>query len=200
MSIGSIHNIQSSWNGFLVDAELAKHYQMANMLAAGGHLPAPNPILEALLPSLLYVRLGALVDDALEQFISMKGLVMPGKYRTDFNGRITFLDDQGYLKDANKIHNLRKRRNELAHEASRSCSWVDLDEATNVIDAELQHLELSGPRPAYEFYAERQPREQAEPGYLMSMDYSYGLKVGGHIVAEVRWTKNLSGPSTGQSQ
>jgi hypothetical protein len=49
-------------------------------------------------------------------------------YGTDLDGRITFLNDQGLLRDAPKIQALRKKRNELAHKASHSCSWSELEE------------------------------------------------------------------------
>jgi hypothetical protein len=190
----SIAEIRGSWFVLLVDTELAKNYKIANMLAGRGHVPAPNPILDALLPSLLYVRLGAFLDEAFEEYVNAAGMVMGKPYRGDLNGRIAFLNDQGKLVDAAKLHALRLKRNELAHESSRSCKWSDLDEAIHVADAELQHLGLVGPRPKFEFYAERNPKSPTEPGYIMSHEYCYGLRVGSEKVAEVSWTVNIGMP------
>jgi hypothetical protein len=194
MSVSGIGNVQNIWRTFLMDAELAKHYKMANMIAGLGQPPAPNPILEALLPSLLYVRLGALLDEIFEEYITANGWVISKPYRNDFNGRITFLSDQGRFQDASRLHTLRLKRNELAHEASRSCTWTELENAIAVADTELQHLGLVGTRPQYEFYAERNPRKQPESGYVLTFDYCYGLKVAGKKAIEVSWTVNHGGP------
>ena len=79
MSIGGGSSLERGWRAFLMDAELAKNYRMVSMLN-GGHIPAPNPILENLLPSLLYVRLGALLDETFEDYIDTNGLVMAKSY------------------------------------------------------------------------------------------------------------------------
>jgi hypothetical protein len=192
MPTGSLASIQGCWLTYLMDMELAKNYKMANVIAGLGH-PAPNPILEQLLPSLLYVRLGAFLDETFEEYVTANGLVMSTRYRSDFNGRITFLNDQARLKDAAKLHALRVKRNGLAHEATKSCTWAELEDATTVADSELQHLGLVGPSPKYEFYAERKPRNQPEPGYVMTFDYCYGLKFGEKKAVEVSWTVNHGG-------
>jgi hypothetical protein len=183
-------NIQNTWKTLLMHVELAKNYKMANMIAGLGQPPAPNPILETLLPSLLLVRLGALVDETFEEYITSNSMVMDRSYRNDFNGKIKFLNDEGRLNDATGLHNLRLKRNELAHEASRSCTWADLEGAIGIVDAEFQYLGLIGPRPKYEFYAERTPRPQTNPGYALTFDHCYGLKVEGRKAIEVSWTVN----------
>lgn len=154
--------IQGRWLKFLMDTELALNYKIVNMFVGHAQPSAPNPILEALLPSLLYVRLGALLDEALDEYIMENDLVMSRPYRSDFNGRITFLNGQGLLKDASRLQVLRKMRNQVAHEASRSCTWRELEDAIVIADMELQHLGLVDTRPKYEFYAQRNPREKPE--------------------------------------
>jgi hypothetical protein len=59
--------MQKAWTTFLMEAELANNYKMANVLTGIGGLSAPNPVLDLLLPSLLYVRLGSLIDEALAE-------------------------------------------------------------------------------------------------------------------------------------
>src|SRR5579872_2051249 len=113
MSTGGMASVQDGWLTFLMDVELAKNYKMANMIAGLGQPAAPNPILDALLPSLLYVRLGAFLDETLEEYITANGMVMSSPYRSDFNGRITFMNGQGRLNDATKLHVLRVKRNGL---------------------------------------------------------------------------------------
>ncbi len=193
MTTNGIQNVKNDWRTFLMNAELAKNYKMANMIAGFGQPAAPNPILEALLPSLLFVRLGSLLDDIFEEYITEKTLVMGNSYRGDLNGRINYLIGQGLLQDGPRLHALRQKRNELAHEASRSCTWKELEEAVALVDTELQHLGLVGTRPQYEFYAERTPRPKSEPGYVLTFDYCYGLKAAGEKAIEVSWTVHYGG-------
>jgi hypothetical protein len=184
------NNTWSNWKTFLMDTELAKHYKLANMVSGIGP-SAPNPILEALLPSLLYMRFGALFDEVLEDYIATNNLTMSSQYRNNLHGRITFLNDFGKLKDAAKLHDIRDKRNQIAHDATQSCTWRDLEEAIMNVDIELQHLGLVMGKPQYEFYAERQPREQPESGYMMTFACCYGLKVGNTKVVEVSWLENI---------
>lgn len=186
----SAPDIQRTWQTFLMDTELAKHYKLANM-ASGIGLSAPNPILESLLPSLLYIRLGALLDESLEEYITSNSLVMSNRYRNDLNGRITFLDNEGKLGSPTKLHEIREKRNHVAHEVAHSCTWTDLEEAIMNTDIELQHLGLVTERPQYEFYAERTRRKEAESGYMMTFACCYGLKVGEAKVVEVSWLENV---------
>ena len=111
---------------------------------------------------------------------------MPAPYKNDFNGRICFLASQGRLNDTSNVHNLRRRRNELAHEATQSCHWSEVDAGIDLAQAELQHLGFVGPRPQLEFYGQRVPRTP-EPGYLIAFDFCYGLKTQGEKVIEVSW-------------
>jgi hypothetical protein len=193
MSTDEMQKIRNRWLTFLMHTELAKNHKMANMIASGGQPPAPNPIVDRLLPSLLYVRLGALLDETFEDFITAKGLAMPRRYRNDFNGRITFLDDQGLLKYASRLHTLRQKRNEVAHEPSSFRTWSELEDAVAIAQTELAHLSLVGDRPVYEFYAQRNPRQEPERGYLITFDYRYGLKVDGKRAIEVSWTRSYGG-------
>ncbi|HJT79215.1 MAG TPA: hypothetical protein VJ739_18610 [Gemmataceae bacterium] len=184
---------QKIWTTFLMEAELAKHYKMANVISSVGGPPAPNPILDMLLPSLLYMRLGSLIDEGLVEYLDLQGLFLTKGYRDDFNGRTCFLDDQGKLNDAAKIHAIRKQRNLLAHEADQSCTWDVLAGAIFDGHAELQHLGLVGSRPVYEFFGERSGIKASQRGHKFAMDYVYGLKEGGRPVIKVSWTVDFGG-------
>ncbi len=191
---------QKVWTTFLMEAELAKNHKMANVMSGGlGGLPAPNPILDMLLPSLLYVRLGSLIDEALAEYIDLHGLVIAKPYKEDFNGRTCFLADQGRLNDAAKIHAIRKQRNLLAHEANQSCTWEVVAAAITEGHAELQHLGIVGVRPVYEFFGERSAMKAGNPGYAFSQDYCYGLKENGQRVIGISWTVNYGGAGDGEA-
>lgn len=64
------------------------------------------------------------------------------------------------------------------------------EDAITVVDSELQNLNRVGPRPQYEFYAERNPRSEPVEGYGLTHDYCYGLKREGNKALEVSWTIN----------
>lgn len=118
---------QNSWHCFLQEAEIARQYKVAMHLTSLGGV-TQNPYLERLLPSLLFVRIGSLLDEAMEDYISSSPLVQPKQYRNDLNGRICFLESLGLLLDAGKLHKLREKRNDLAHETSQTCDWVELED------------------------------------------------------------------------
>lgn len=189
MSPSGTSNVAQGWQKFLMDVELAKNYGRVAVLGMVGASSPPNQLLEVLLPSLLYIRLGLVLDEALEAYIQGNGLTNIRKQ--DFNGRICFLADQGRLKDAGKLHAIRGRRNELAHDTTAydptvatACSWSELDQSIDSVDVELQHLGLAGPRPEYRFHAGHEM--VGGPGFLAN-DYFYSLLLDGETVFKVRW-------------
>jgi hypothetical protein len=184
------NQIRESWRTFLIEVTFAENYKTPYIIESGGPVLS-NPILDNLLPSLLLVKLTSLVDEALGEYITQKGLLMPKTYRGDFNGRINFLRDSGYLKDATKLHELRELRNELAHESTGKVGWAELEKAIETADDELQQLGLVGTRPKFEVSAERVTVEPTDPKYLMTFNYSVTLKSGGCKVAELTWSKHL---------
>jgi hypothetical protein len=188
-STAGMMNIPEIWATFLIETELARNVKKAHYLS-GLRSPAPDPIGDRIIPSLLYLRLGSILAEAFEEYIDNNGLTMTKPYRNDLNGRICFLADQGRLGDPSKVHDLRRRRNELAHEATRSCDWSEVDAAIDVAQSELQHLGFVGPRPQFEFYGNRSPRT----GEPFAFDYCYGLKSNGEKVVEVTWATQTSFP------
>jgi hypothetical protein len=182
---GDMATTHEDWYAFLADIELAKSYQKANVRHAGTF--TPNPVVDTILPALLYVKMGCIVDHFFKNYILSRGWGY-GKYKKDFNGRISLMAERGCLLDAERLHRFRNDRNKLAHEPWQYCSWDELDDATNAVHAELQHLELAGPRPAFEFFSERRPSSNPEPGAISTQDYCYGLRDRGNVVVEVSWT------------
>jgi hypothetical protein len=189
MSTGG-STIRQSWERFLIDIELAKNYGGVAVLGQiGGFPPPPNPLLDVLLPSLLYVRLGSILAEALTEYIDSNSLPFGKPYRNDFNGRISFLAAGSHLRDAAKLHAIRDRRNELAHETTvynpslpTACNWPEVDQAANDGNAELEHLGFVGGRPEYRFWAGQE--SLSEPG-RMTHDYVYCILLNGKAVFKV---------------
>ena len=183
--------ILNSWHTFLQEVELVKNHKQANFITSLGP-PAPNPILDNLLPSLVYIRMVSLLDESLDLYIDSLSLTMPRRYGRQLNGRINFLDDQNVLLNAATLHGIRERRNELAHDVQRRVTWEEFDAALDMVEKELQHLNFVGNRPNYEFYAERSGmRDSPKEEVAFIQDYCYGLKEGGEKVIEVSWVVEI---------
>lgn len=109
---------RDSWRRFRLEAEAAKNYPFSYMMYIG-HTHR-DVLLEKLLPTLLYVKAVAILDDSLELWLNQNGHRLRKPYRDDLNGRINYLTDKGFIKDAASLHNMRDRRNILAHEPGSS--------------------------------------------------------------------------------
>lgn len=183
--------ILDGWHQLIQEIVLVKNHESANQISSIG-LPAPNPILNYLLPSLFYIKLASLLDEALDSYIDSSNLDMPTSYRRNLDGRINFLKDENLLLDSAKLHAIRQRRNELAHKKHRHATWKELDNALDVVEAELQALEIVDNRPKYEFYAER-TRATVPPkeGVAFAMNCCYGLKQNGEKVVELSWVEEV---------
>ena len=183
----------NQYNRFLQDLGLARNYPRPYLLQSTGAAIAPNPILEQILPSLLYIRMVSLFDDGLILYINDNELSIPKTYKEDLNGRVSFLADRNLLKDACECHRIRHRRNSIAHEASANATWGEVDADLSIVEEELRNLGLVGQRPSYEFYAERsRAQDSEESGVLFEYHYCFGLKEKGEKRIEVRWTTKIS--------
>ncbi len=118
MTTSDASTTQEVWFKFLRDTVFAKNYQSIGVVAQPWVPRSPNPILDELLPSLLFTRLCSILDEALGEYIDSIGIVIARPYRDDLNGRIRILADQGRLNDPGRLHDIRRRRNTLAHEAN----------------------------------------------------------------------------------
>ena len=178
---------KDDWHVFTMEAELGKHHGMVQLIAGVG-LPAPNMIVDGILPALLFVRLGSILDNGLKEYLAGNNLRLIRPYRNDFNGRINFVADKGLLRDSMEWHRIRNKRNDLAHGLFERCTWEELQGAIDTSDKELCHLCLAAPKPSYEFFGQKTRAAPTEPHMLLKSDYTYGLKVGEQIVISVNWS------------
>ena len=182
-----------SWKWFVQEVEFARNYPVPYRLSGGAAAPR-NPILEQILPSLLYVKMVAIMDEAFVILLDAEGLTMPQTYKPTFGGRLRFLTGQGRITDPKALDNVRERRNRLAHEKRASIEWAAFGDDLRVVEAELEHLAFVERHLSYEFFAERsQLRASGEPGIACERDYRYGLRCDGKIAAEVSWIEKLHG-------
>lgn len=177
---------------FLVQLEFARHYPMAYSLSAGGGRPPNNPVLERLLPSLLHIKMMALLDEALEEYLTGKGQKLPSKYRDDLNGRISYFSDAGLVSNAPDLHVARKRRNGAAHELLSDVSWAEFDSDVDQVQAALDLLGLVPARPSFKVTAERsQMRESDDPTVFREQDFAVIVWQGEKKAGEFTWTERI---------
>lgn len=177
--------ILDAWKYFLQESELARNYHMPYALMGFGHT-FRNPLLDYLLPSLLHVKLVAILDEALKTAISQRGLSMPRKYRPGLHGRIEFLKDQSLIAWPEQLHDVRDLRNLLAHDMRETVTWEQFDSDVDIVEQVLQSLNLVFKRPKYEFFGERSAaREISEGRGAFAHDYRYGVKEGDNVVYQI---------------
>lgn len=142
---------EHAWHRFLQQVVLAREYQLPFELAqhvrrSEDAVAGPkNPVLEELLPSLLFVRLASVLDEYLEDYIQMNDIRVSDK--RSLYDRIEALRHP--LTEAERLQGIRKRRRPLAHEAAARCTWDDLEEAVAVVHQALRELGYVVQRPVY---------------------------------------------------
>jgi hypothetical protein len=88
------------------------------------------------------------------------------------------------------LHDIRDRRNLLAHEVSATVAWENLDADLNTVENELQHLGFVGDRPDYKYFGERSAvRGCDEPGIAFAQDFRFGIKCNDRVTMEVAFTQ-----------
>ena len=181
-------NIADTWRRFLIEVELAKNYPRPYLLYM--MRTHRNPLLEYLLPALLYIKMVSILDEAFVTHIDKHDMSMPKKYKNSLQGRIDFLTDNQILHNSKELHDIREKRNALAHETAKQVDWRELENDLNEVQTTLEQLKFTGTRPKYEFFAERSAmKDSTEPGVLATQDFNYGLKKDDRVIAEVSWTE-----------
>ena len=177
--------LYDKWNRLLQECELSRHYNLFDEISV------KNPVLDAILSSLLHVKAVAILDESLAEYLNTNGIQVPKKYGNNLFGRISFLADQGALVNAEGLHQVRGRRNDIAHQAEETIDWQTLDDDVATIETELTHLGFVGPRPKYEFFASRgRAADSNDPDIAMVFDCRCGVKVDDEPVLEISWKLN----------
>jgi hypothetical protein len=183
-------SVRKSWRMLLMEWEAARHYHFPYVLL-GGHT-FRNPLIEPLLPSLLYIKAAAILDDALEQVVSSRHTKLPSRYGDNLDGRIAFLGETGDVTDPAALHGVRKRRNALAHSEGDRAEWDELENALDTIEDCLISLTLVSKRPKLEFFGERSALEASEEdGVSATRKFTIGVRVDGKVGWEASWNEKL---------
>lgn len=191
-------DINDLWHSHLQYVVLTRNCHLVS-----GTLTPPVTVdyLNIVLPPLAFLRTVSLLDESLQHYLDANGQSLSRPYRNDLNGRITYLNDQRLIANADALHRLRQRRNAVAHRAADVFTdetpliWSEIDVAIDCVESTLQQLGLVGERPAYEFhygrdvnlYPDDPPPEK--PDVRLTHHYYYGIKDGDDWV--IQFTKSL---------
>lgn len=183
-------NPVNAWRHFRLEAKAAQNYPLPYSMYIGQ--THRDTLLEKILPTLLYVKAVAILDDALELWLKVNNRKLVAPYRDDLNGRLEYLNDKGLISNASQLHEVRKLRNTIAHEPGTSCDWAKLEGDISLIETCLVSLELARQTPKLEYVCERSAMEASvEPGVNFSRTFSYGVKENGKLAFEVSWTQKF---------
>jgi len=160
--------------------------------------PVTIDYLNIVLPPLAFLRTVSLCDESFEEYLDANGHTLPRQYRNDLNGRITFLNDQRLITNSDALHELRRRRNTIAHRAAdafaddNGMKWHGVDAAIDTVEVALQQLALVEDRPSYEFHYGRDvdlyPGDPPpdKPNVRLTHHYYYGVKEHDNWVIQFR--------------
>ena len=93
--------------------------------------------LDTLFPTAIYIATVSLLDESLEHVIDSQFSTIR---RNKFFDRINVLAEHNKLKDSERLHAIRLKRNSLAHDASSFASWNEVETLLEYVDEELKHL------------------------------------------------------------
>lgn len=193
-------DVAYAWRWLLQEILLAKNcHQLDTFLAPS----VSKVLLDALLPTISFIRVVSFFDEALSCYIEENKLSTKG-YGSTLDARLRLLNDQSRIVYSLNLQNIKDRRNELAHRSrvpetysELSASWQEVDETVQAVESELQSLGMIGNRPDFEFFWERTsniyPDEfpLAKPGVRLTHHYCFGVKENGERVTEFKRSFDL---------
>jgi hypothetical protein len=176
--------VRNRWDAFL---------RRKTFLLAGGNLGIVSPDFSIRFPplteavaALLYIDTVSIFDSSTETQLGEKVFKQLG----DLYSRIEALREK--LMDPDTCHKLRKRRNELGHDAKGTVEPAELDEAVGVVQAQLEKWGIVGPMPAYKFHAEQpKARNSGQAGIIAVWDDKVSVKLGDDEVLRFTSTRSL---------
>lgn len=95
--------------------------------------------LNTLLPTAIYISLVSIIDESIEKYLQEKH---PEATHHNLDSRIKCMATRSELINPDRLHEIRKRRNSLAHDADVFASWGETEDLFRISEEELGHLGL----------------------------------------------------------
>jgi hypothetical protein len=119
-------DFQKIWRKLRIDIEVARTYERAlrarNQLATAGRLIW----LEQMLPTLLFIRVMEMHDDALEAVLAERNEIVPKRFGGLLKGRLKYIEATWQRPVDARLLTHADRRNDFGHEHTESAQWREL--------------------------------------------------------------------------
>lgn len=154
--------------------------------------PVKGALLGMMLPSLHYLAIVGILDEALAEYLEVKNIPWPNKTKRDLFNRIKVVSGVVSRIDTIVLQMIRERRNVIAHEPdsilSRPVTWDELDIAISHVCRSIQELGLINDTPPivafYERIPELFPNELGPSGERIRHKYIVGAKLNDEVFME----------------
>jgi len=174
-----------AWHTFLQRKVLTTAWQTG--FVPDRRSPVRFPPLRELIISLLYIDLVSLLDFAISTQMPPERFEQLG----NLHNRINTLAKEGRALDAQRLHAIRERRNDIAHQVWR-VELAELEDAIAAVQLQLEAWGLVGRPPRYEAFAERSAaRESDRPDSSAMWEWTVGIKRDGRAILAFNWREYL---------
>jgi hypothetical protein len=191
-NLDSGDDIQSKWNRLLQVMLICKNHKFIQSISSINSSMSPNPVIECVLPSLLFIQFMSLFEEAAIKKIQLEGWKLQKK--ENLYNLIEFLSLNDSILDYSIVDSIRVIRNDVAHNL-RFIDWSYLSDTVDIIEKELQNWRLIGNRPNYQVFANRSQAKILETeDFTISFDYEFGILLSDEKVFTCSWTTTHSLP------
>jgi hypothetical protein len=173
-------DVNKRWYRLCWEHELAKNYYALASIET-----MRSPIVDRLLPSLLYMKAVAILDHGLAWHIEQQKLGAAATLASRINLVAT-------SNEREPLRRIMRLRHKLAHSTDTEITWQQLGVDKAIIHAVLFRLAAVGPMPQMKYYAERSVmRGSTEPGIAFEQAFEVGVKDSGNPVVAIKWVKKI---------
>lgn len=164
--------VRRSWDWFLRRNALLAADGALGLVFPGSLSVRFSPISEAV-DALLYIDAVSIFDASTEARLGKKEFAKLGT----FDKRLKALKKRKDLLDYPALDRIRKRRNELGHEALGAIKRAELDAAVAKFQEQFEAWNIVRPSPGYRFFLERSSaRSTEQPGAIAEWEYVVGIE------------------------
>lgn len=171
---------------------LARIAQIIPTIPDPASSPVKGALLGLMLPGVHFLNLVSVLDEALCDYLELKGIPWPPNTKPNLFNRINIVSKFVQELNAARLHQIREMRNSIAHSLDTSqdqaITWISLDEAIKVIAEAFLVMELIMSTPQIVAFYEREPTlfldELGPNGERMRHKHRIGAKINDEVFLE----------------
>jgi hypothetical protein len=181
-------SVCEAWHVFQVRKALMTHWSVGFDFGFGFNSSLRTPLLRDAIASLLYVELVTILDEAFEEHMAPDEYTRGKKVKN----RIKLLSANGDLIDPKGLLKINDRRNDIGHELEKGATVKELEDATEVVKAQLLSWGLVRDKGAYSVRAQRNAMyDTGDPEWPMAQDVTIQVTPEDKVQAELKQTHRL---------